>query len=127
MPEKLKPCPFCGGEAEAHVEDWNAAFYYWQVVCLQCEVKTNPNQSSEQAAIDNWNRRADDVVLRRLLWLRHGCPMSTLYGDDGEMQCSKCGIDFKRMSAGAIEDAFVKIGRGLLVEQPLPEPPEGEE
>jgi len=41
--------------------------------------------------------------LRELLWLRHGCPIAALYGDDGEMQCSKCGIDFKRMSVEQIE------------------------
>lgn len=34
--------------------------------------------------------------LRRLLWLRHGCPINNLYGDDGEMQCNFCMIDFKR-------------------------------
>ena len=45
----------------------------------------------------------EEAVLRRLLWLHHGCPTISLYGDDGEMQCSKCGIDFKRMGAKDIE------------------------
>lgn len=37
---------------------------------------------------------SDEMILRKLLWLRHGC--EGLYGDDGEMQCGVCGIDFKR-------------------------------
>ncbi len=41
---------------------------------------------------------AENQQLRRLLWLRHGCGISALYGDDGEMQCSACGVDFKRVS-----------------------------
>jgi hypothetical protein len=44
-----------------------------------------------------------DKTLRRLLCLRHGCPVEMLYGDDGELQCSACFIDFKRMTADDIE------------------------
>ncbi len=47
--------------------------------------------------------------LRRLFWLRHGCGIIALYGDDGEMQCNKCMIDFKRDSAQEIEDKFFEI------------------
>jgi len=42
--------------------------------------------------------------LRKLLWLKHGCSFSALYGDDGEMQCGICMIDFKRMSLEQIEE-----------------------
>jgi hypothetical protein len=38
------------------------------------------------------------LALRKLLWLRHGCEPGALYGDDGEMQCGKCLVDFKRMT-----------------------------
>jgi hypothetical protein len=48
-------------------------------------------------------------ALRKLLWLRHGCPISALYGDDGEMQCGRCCIDFKRSSAVEIEQLFMAI------------------
>jgi hypothetical protein len=42
--------------------------------------------------------------LQKLLWLRHDPNhFSILYGDDGEMQCSACLIDFKRMDAEKIE------------------------
>lgn len=58
----------------------------------------------------------DEKTLRRLLWLRHGCPPHTLYGDDGEMQCNRpgCMIDFKRMSASEIEDNWRRRAKVLL-------------
>lgn len=45
--------------------------------------------------------------LRELLWLRHGC--TGLYGDDGEMQCSTCRIDFKRDSVKVIKKRWFDI------------------
>jgi calcineurin-like phosphoesterase family protein len=46
---------------------------------------------------------ADNLRLRQLLWLRHNPEHSNaLYGDDGELQCSVCMIDFKRMSVSDI-------------------------
>jgi len=53
---------------------------------------------------------------RRMLWLRHGC--IGLYGDDGEMQCGACLLDFKRMNAGTIEARFTELGlRALATSQ----------
>jgi len=49
-----------------------------------------------------------EETLRKLLWLRHGCPISVLYVDDGEMQCSECGIDFKRDDAELIEQKWTE-------------------
>lgn len=46
-------------------------------------------------------------ALRRLLWLRHGC--DGLYGDDGEMQCARCGIDFRRDEPTSIDERFFAI------------------
>jgi len=51
--------------------------------------------------------------LRELLWLRHGCSISALYGDDGEMQCHSCQIDFKRDSIEVIKKCL-HSKRGLL-------------
>lgn len=44
------------------------------------------------------------VALRRLLWIRHDNHFGALYGDDGEMQCGACGLDFKLMSAKDLSD-----------------------
>lgn len=45
----------------------------------------------------------ENYQLRKLLWLNHGCPIRSLYGDDGEMQCNDCLIDFKRDTVEEIE------------------------
>ena len=59
---KLKPCPFCGGEAAAI---WNGAFNegnYWvryRGRCWECGAET-PIYESEKEAKEAWNRRADN-------------------------------------------------------------------
>lgn len=70
-----------------------------------------------------------DLLLRTLLWLTHGCPSSALYGDDGERQCSACGIDFKRFTPENIEARLYERGRKRLEKElaaaagPAPETP----
>lgn len=58
MPEKLKPCPFCGGEAELRNEG-----YCSFVKCKNCgaeaglvRVSSIVNEKSAEA----WNRRVDN-------------------------------------------------------------------
>ncbi len=58
--------------------------------------------------------KSQEHKLRELLWLRHGCSVAALYGDDGEMQCGHCLIDFKRASAEEIETAFTQIAWNKL-------------
>jgi len=69
------------------------------------------------ALSENGGREAENVM-RRLLWMMHGAD-HVLYGDDGEMQCSKCMIDFKRMSAQDIERKFWEIGNKAIVSHPV--------
>lgn len=59
-------------------------------------------------------QKEEDCILRQMLWLRHGCEISALYGDDGELQCSECGVDFKRMPATNISEMFHDIGLARL-------------
>lgn len=51
----------------------------------------------------------DEMMLRKMIWLNHGCGMTHLYGDDGEMQCAMCLIDFKRDTVVSIHNTFEKI------------------
>jgi len=44
----------------------------------------------------------ENQQLRELLWLNHGCGITALYGDDGELQCCQCVVDFKRWSVSEI-------------------------
>jgi hypothetical protein len=76
--------------------------------CAECAAK--PGSPTLCAACLH-NRTTIDRLkaatgLRRLLWLRHGCKFAALYGDDGEMQCAECGVDFKRMTAEQIDAVF---------------------
>jgi hypothetical protein len=58
----------------------------------------------------------DNMILRELLWLRHGCSIINLYGDDGEMQCNKCGIDFKRDKPESIKQRFYDLNKPAIIE-----------
>lgn len=46
------------------------------------------------------------------MWINHGCSMDALYGDDGEMQCGNCVIDFKRMPLLAIFKRLAILSEG---------------
>ncbi len=50
-----------------------------------------------------------EMILREMVWLNHGCSSGALYGDDGEMQCNKCMIDFKRMAPSQIMEIRTQI------------------
>lgn len=54
-----------------------------------------------------WKLAKEIETLRMLLWLKHG-DKHVLYGDDGEMQCNTCWIDFKRDPIERIEAIFNK-------------------
>ena len=54
---ELLPCPFCGGEAEAHVY---GATGQWGVKC-PCGAETNRIVYTEDEAIEVWNRRSESA------------------------------------------------------------------
>ena len=58
--EKLKPCPFCGGEASI---DWGYHLYgppvTYNVECRRCTAKIEYPYDSEEEAIKAWNRRVE--------------------------------------------------------------------
>ncbi len=57
----------------------------------------------------------ENEVLRYLLWLNHG-HFESLYGDDGELQCGKCRLDFKRDSIEIIKKRFDDMAFERLIE-----------
>jgi hypothetical protein len=60
------------------------------------------------ASLKNSESLRGDAEWRRLLWLAHGCPVSALYGDDGEMSCGNCGVDFKRFTPAQIKEKWAE-------------------
>ena len=58
MSEKLKPCPFCGGEAG--IENWGYGYY---VTCQSPTCLISPetgNYETKAAAIAAWNTRDEN-------------------------------------------------------------------
>jgi Lar family restriction alleviation protein len=59
---KLKLCPFCG-ESAAELWMFGKGIIEYAVVCGSCHAQTKAS-SSKEVAIDFWNKRASDEVLR---------------------------------------------------------------
>lgn len=70
MSEPLKPCPFCGGEAEIAIGQHH--FNDAKVVC-DCGIEsglfdeTENKETNAKAAIKAWNTRAPDPKVKRLV------------------------------------------------------------
>ncbi len=66
MSNKLKPCPFCGGEAELSMHFWasptTVVTYY--AVCTKCSCRMQHSgyndEETREDIIEAWNRRVDD-------------------------------------------------------------------
>ena len=56
MTDKLKPCPFCGGEAEM----LNYSPSEWLVVCPTCDGMVERWRNTEKEAVEQWNRRVEN-------------------------------------------------------------------
>ena len=59
MPNELKPCPFCGGEAKI-VFSIHAGFYMIVCECCGAIVSFKGNESKSKVRFA-WNRRADNA------------------------------------------------------------------
>ena len=56
---EIKPCPKCGGKAEYFINPLSPGGYY--VVCLDCNKKTAPYSTSEEAILA-WNEEATPLT-----------------------------------------------------------------
>ena len=49
----------------------------------------------------------DEYALRQMIWMSHGeVGKHFLYGDDGELNCNTCFLDFKRLTVMSIYNAL---------------------
>lgn len=81
------------------------------------EMNYREAQKDKKCLCKDCRLEAENKILRKLLWMRHGCPFSALYGDDGEMQCGNCRIDFKNQPAKIIEETFRRMGEEKYMQQ----------
>lgn len=58
-----------------------------------------------------------EKALRREWWLNHGHDFHSLYGDDGEMQCSACPCDFKRTPIDELESKVMAVRYKTAIEK----------
>ena len=84
MTDELKPCPFCGGEAEIMRTDNGG-----HIVCLyhNCNAVSPTFYKSESKAIDAWNTRAERTCRAEL----YDNLQETDGNGDAWANCSECG------------------------------------
>lgn len=58
---KLKPCPFCGWEANVQQTAYTGLYY---VVCSGCGIEQPLVYKTKEEAVKVWNTRAKDVTQR---------------------------------------------------------------
>jgi len=73
-----------------------------------------------EAALASSEGPDNEIMLRRGLWASHG--HAGIYGDDGEMQCGECGIDYKRDSVESIIAKRTENGLRKLAAPTFEEP-----
>ena len=82
---ELKPCPFCGAEAEIRTETFGGVvFYAW---CDNCETRGD-YYCTEAEAITAWNTRMDERYVER-----RECANVGWYIDNTRFKCSECGYN----------------------------------
>ena len=77
MEETLRPCPFCGAEAE--IVRNSSGSYFARCTNRQCAAKTRLYHENENGARMAWNRRAERTC--RYVYDREICAW----------RCSECG------------------------------------
>ena len=94
--DKLKPCQFCGGEAEviphkffcSDLNDWKTESY--GVACKSCNTYGYQFFGCKRHAIKAWNRRINDASVVHEKWLLDRWPSWP------HRECSRCKIMIPR-------------------------------
>lgn len=95
MTEDLKPCPFCGGEAEIRELD---CFYYISHDKKECDVEAIETFlcESKREAIEAWNHRYEPTCQKVETLNRDGheigrCSNCRAWIRESNNYCSQCG------------------------------------
>ena len=55
---KLKKCPFCGGEAWLEHISFQDGDVWYTPQCSECDCRWGVNYETKESAIKNWNKRS---------------------------------------------------------------------
>jgi hypothetical protein len=69
MPNELKPCPLCGGEAKILACEgyWRSGILAYEIVCSTDGCQVSAGDRRKYKAIRHWNRRAIPECVRSLV------------------------------------------------------------
>ena len=63
MTEKLKPCPFCGGEAKRFAKRRPDSYIGWYVRCSKCSSLMTPYlRKTLKEAVELWNENVERLI-----------------------------------------------------------------
>lgn len=92
--DKLKPCPFCGGEALLEPyrarKGYEASIQCNQCLCSMSTITYDEEETAIEDVVKAWNRRVNDAPVRHGHWIGEGDGYA-----DGELvfdvwHCSEC-------------------------------------
>ena len=83
MAEALKPCPFCGADAELVLN--SSGSYFVRCANRQCAAKTRLYHENENGARASWNKRADRTC-------HIDMPVVDWETGETDCRCSACGF-----------------------------------
>lgn len=120
--QDLKPCPFCGSEAEFHIYGRSC-----NVVCDGCQIGTRLEHIDEyEVAIDAWNTRVERTCVAESHDCGDGitglyCSKCGNYIDENDNYCPNCGAKVTEEET-PISDGTCRITAtatdGLLTDDP---------
>lgn len=139
--EKLKPCPFCGGEA--YIAEYEPRLlrpvrnHPYSVWCNECELAFGWDCDyggifdTKEEAVKAWNSRADGWIPVKERLPKAGVEVLVLSPVFGKLRV-RIGVlakDRKTWGSigGALEASFFPYGTEPVFWKPLPELPEGGE
>ena len=91
---ELKPCPFCGGEAETLTAESMHGGYLFGIMCSDCRSRGDV-YNTEAEAIEAWNTRAERTC-EKLPQLSDNVCIVKRGGAEmefGYWRCSECGCE----------------------------------
>lgn len=95
MMSELKPCPFCGGEAEVYLAARYEDKDYYHVRCTNDCVYTKKARHNENEAIEAWNTRYEPTckweLTNRCTWTCSNCGIETERLNPYWRHCPNCG------------------------------------